>query len=303
MKQKFRLILLAAILLLNAETATAEWIDIAASRKIYLECQGSGFPTVVLVSGRSDRAAIWQTSTKTGPTVFSEVAKFTKVCAYDRPGTFTIKEDTVLPSRSTTVPQPITPKDGVSDLHALLTAAKIPPPYLLVGHSYGGLIVRLFASSYPNEVVGLVLVDTLTEYLYDALTASQQAQWIRLNSNYSAELDRVTVQERTDFVPSFQQMRAAPAIRPMPVIVLTSDQPYDFKELIAKGILPADTPLDFAPLVFQAHLKAQERLAQKLQAKHITETHAGHYVQTEQPQLVIDAIREVVERVRKAAQN
>ncbi len=72
---------------------------------------------------------------------------------------------------------------------------------------------------------------------------------------------------------------------------------YDFRSLVAKGI--PDTPLDFGPIVFQAHLKAQECLAQNLQAKHITQTHAGHYIQTEQPQLVIDAIREVIEKVRK----
>ncbi len=96
---------------------------------------------------------------------------------------------------------------------------------------------------------------------------------------------------------SFDQLRTAPAMRPMPVIVLTSDQPYDFRSLVAKGILPPDTPIDFSPIVFQAHLKAQERLAQNLQAKHITQTHAGHYIQTEQPQLVIDAIREVIEKL------
>jgi pimeloyl-ACP methyl ester carboxylesterase len=64
-------------------------------------------------------------------------------------------------SRSDPVPQPQTATDAVADLHALLGAAAIPGPYVLVGHSYGGLVVRLYASTYPGEVAGLVLVDAL----------------------------------------------------------------------------------------------------------------------------------------------
>src|ERR1700722_13400347 len=68
-------------------------VDIGGGRKMYLQCQGTGSPTVVFVSGRSDRSDIWQTLVdiaKPGPAVYPEVAKFTRVCAYDRPGTVTI---------------------------------------------------------------------------------------------------------------------------------------------------------------------------------------------------------------------
>jgi pimeloyl-ACP methyl ester carboxylesterase len=318
MKQKLRFILLTGVLtFLNglAPACAAEQnsyvdgksfgdtslVDIGGGRKMYLECQGTGSPTVILVSGRTDRSDIWQTlvdTAKPGPAVYPAVAKFTRVCAYDRPGTVTITANAIEPSRSTSVPQPVTPKNAVADLHALLTAAKAPGPFVLVGHSYGGLIVRLYANRYPNEVAGLVIIDSLTEFLYDALTQTQQAMWIRLNSNYSSELDLYTIQERTDFIPSFEQLRTATTLRPIPAIVLTSDQPFDFKSLIAKGILPSDTPVDFGPIVFQAHLKGQERLTHLLHARQITNTHAGHYIQTEQPQLVIDSIQEVVNRVR-----
>ncbi|MCE5318792.1 MAG: alpha/beta hydrolase [Parachlamydia sp.] len=288
--------LLLTIFFLNGDAAEENsfsgLVDISSERKIYLECQGNGSPTVVLVSGRSDRASIWKP-------VISEVSKFTHVCAYDRPGTVTITDqDSVIASRSTSVPQPTTPKDAVADLHTLLMATKIPGPYVLVGHSYAGLIVRLYASTYPDEVVGLVLVDTLTEQLFDALTPKEQDLWIRLNSNYSKELDRYTIQERLDLVASFNQLRSASPLHPMPAVVLTTDQPFDFRSLIAQGILPKDAPLDFGPILSQVHLKTQERLAQSLNARHITKTHAGHYIHTEQPKLVIDAIREVVEKIK-----
>ena len=279
-------------------------IDIGGGRKMHFVRQGTGSPTVVFVSGRSDRADIWLTSAdhaKPGTDVFSEVAKFTQAFAYDRPGTVTITpQNDIKPSRSTKVLQPVTPKNGVEDLHAVLMAAKIPGPYVLVGHSYGGLIVRLFASTYPNEVSGLVLIDVVTELFYDALSPAQQALWNHLNSNYSPDLDHYTIQERTDFRASFEQLRAAPALQEMPVIVLSSDRPYDFQLLIAKGVLPTDTPLDFGPRVFQAQLQGQERLASLLKAKFISHTHAGHYIQLEQPQLVIEAIKEIVDKVRKA---
>jgi pimeloyl-ACP methyl ester carboxylesterase len=285
----------------NSTSNSGRLVDIGGGRKMYIECQGTGSPTVVFVSGRADRADIWKTveaSAPPGPAVFPAIAKVTRVCIYDRPGTVTIEGDKVTPSRSTSVPQPISPKECVNDLHALLKAAKVPGPYVLVGHSYGGLIVRLYASTYPCDVVGLVLVDTLTEFLYDSLTPEQQKLWVRLNSNYPAELDNYTVQERTDFARSFDQMHKSAPLRPMPAVVLTTDQPYDFKPLIANGTLPPDAPVDFGPILYQAHLNAQDRLAETLHAEHISDTHAGHYVHTEQPQLVIAAIKDVIDKVR-----
>src|SRR6478609_4564976 len=141
----------------GAETGNfAGLIDIGGGRKMYLKCSGRGSPTVVLVGGLRASADEWDVSDKSKPTVFTGVGKFTHVCACDRPGTPVGEK----PSRSNPVPQPTTAKDAVADLHALLSAAGEAGPYVLVGHSYGGLIVRLYASTYPKDVSGLVLVDS-----------------------------------------------------------------------------------------------------------------------------------------------
>ena len=169
MKRLFRLdVLLIAVVSVvdslavaaGAETGNfAGLVDIGGGRKMYLKCSGKGSPAVVLVGGLRASADDWDISDKSKPTVFTGIAKFTRVCAYDRPGTPVGEK----PSRSDPVPQPTTAKDAVADLHALLSAAGGAGPYVLVGHSYGGLIVRLYASTYPKDVSGLLLIDALTE--------------------------------------------------------------------------------------------------------------------------------------------
>ena len=144
-------------------------VDIGGGRKMYLKCSGRGSPTSVLVGGLRASADDWDISDKSKPTVFTGVAKFTRVCVCDRPGT-PIGDK---PSRSDPVPQPTTAKDAIADLHALLGAAGEAGPYVLVGHSYGALIVRLYASTYRKEVSGLVLIDALSEGLQDAETPEE----------------------------------------------------------------------------------------------------------------------------------
>ena len=98
---------------------------------MYLKCSGTGSPTVVLVGGLRASAEDWNIYNKSKPTVLTEVGKFTRVCAYDRPGTPVGEK----PSRSDPVPQPTTVKDAVAGLHALLIAAGETKPYVFVGHS------------------------------------------------------------------------------------------------------------------------------------------------------------------------
>ena len=173
------LLLAPAVIALEASAALAErgdvvgLVDIGSGRKMYLECSGTGSPTVVLISGKGNGAADWSEVLdpadpehhadydgmawgkgnlhKSDSAVFPMVSRFTRVCAYDRPGT---RLDG--PDQSTPVAQPHPVDQAADDLHRLLAAAGEPGPYVLVPHSYGGLIATLFARTWPEDVDGLV---------------------------------------------------------------------------------------------------------------------------------------------------
>ena len=264
-------------------------VDIGGGRKMYMECHGEGSPTVVLVSGFRGAHDDWTSvidsdgePKPSGSAVFPEVGKFTRVCAYDRPGT-TRFDDTLSPS--TPVRQPTTAQDGAADLHALLRAAKQEVPYVLVAHSWGGLIARQYVSEYPKDVSGLVLLDPGSEFLQETLTPAQWAFFVR---GAKKKGDPKTL-EAADYRPSVRALRAAPPVGEIPAVVLSSDKcwfvfpRFDEKETCS------------------AWNAAQDLLAAHLDAKHITHTNSGHFIQGENPKLVIDSVREVVGAARKKA--
>ena len=117
-------------------------VDIGG-RRINLHCTGADGPTVILMAGIFSWSVVWY---KTQPVI----AQKTRVCAFDRAGY----------GFSDPGPRPQILSDVVDDLHAALNAGPIPGPYVLVGHSLGGIEARLYAQRWPKEVVGMVLVDT-----------------------------------------------------------------------------------------------------------------------------------------------
>ena len=266
-------------------------VDIGG-RSLYLDCRGSGSPTVILEAGFGNDGEIWDSvalpEDATGPAVLPAVATFTRVCAYDRPGTY---RDPGFPGRSDPVAVPRTAGDIVADLHALLIAANIPGPYVMVGHSFGGLIVRLYASNYPKDVAGLVLVDAAHEDYYaeveKLLTA---AQW-EMYTN-APEPEGYPGLEKIDILSSADQMREAAAsspLQPMPLIVITHGQPWEW---------PEEYPGDALEAVW---LPQQEKLAALVpDAQLIVAKESGHYIQLSEPDLVIDAVRQVVDTIRKS---
>ena len=273
-------------------------VDIGGGRKIYMTCRGKGSPTVVLISGLGNAADIWSVTAdpKNERAVFDEVAGFTRVCAYDRPGTIRVTDDDK-PSPSTPVEQPTSAKPAAADLDALLGASGEPAPYVLVGHSFGGPIIRLYAGAHPDSVGGLVLVDALSEDLPDGLSPKQEALNEELNTPPPG-----SHREDLDESATFRQLRESPPAPTVPTVVLTADRPQLTAEVLASGQLPAGVDQEFADALWASQLAAQDELAKKFPgAEHITNTNSTHYIHLDNPQLVTDSIRQVVDAARDGA--
>jgi len=285
----------AALPALAADGDFTGAVDIGGGREMHLECRGTGSPTVFIVPGGRASADEW---TKDSP-VFADVAKFTRVCAYDRPGVMLPDGS---PSRSDPVLMPNIVGDSVADLHALVEAAKIATPFVIVGHSYGGLVVRLYAMTYPEDVDGMVLVDPLSEYLRSAETPEEWVWQKKILDGDLTEILKVYPHvERADADAGFDQMLAAPPLQPMPLVLLSADVQWGplVPGFIADGMLAPDTPPDVGYVTDRAQKVAHATLAALVPgAKHVTKTDSGHVIHHDNPQLVTDSIREVVDAVR-----
>ena len=270
-------------------------VDIGGGRRLWLECRGAGSPTVILEAGAGNNGQNWDavglppSSQQTA--VLPGVAAFTRVCAYDRPGTILDFEHR---SRSDPAPMPRDAGDVVADLHALLTAAAVPGPYVLAGHSTGGLIVRLYAATHPDRVAGLVQVDALSEQVQDALTHLRFVAFDRLNNGPVPGLGGYRELERILFAPSFLQVRRALAARPagpLPAVVISRGRPQP---------LPPGLPAGLTTRVLErAWRAAQDALAASMPgADRVIARRSSHYVMFSQPRVVAGAVRRVVAAVR-----
>ena len=273
-------------------------VAIGGGRKLYIECVGRGSPTVVLLSGLDAAADLWHRAEQRPPKVYPTVGMFTRVCAYDRPGTPLADGE---PSRSDPITQPTDPRTAVDDLRALLGAAHVPGPYVLAAHSYGGLIARIYAARYPSEVVGMVFIDVLSPELRAQMTPTEWATWKTANDRPLEAVAEYPALERLDFDESLDQVEAVAPIKPMPLAVLTADQTFAevVPELIDNGELPPDTPRDFGAVIDRANATAQGQLAALVPgAVHITNTHSGHNIMIDNAPLVTKWIHNIVDAVR-----
>jgi pimeloyl-ACP methyl ester carboxylesterase len=274
-------------------------VTIGGERGLYLECRGSGSPTVVLEAGTGDLAEIWSLPpVGAGRAVFPAVAEITRVCAYDRPGTYLLPDRL---SRSDPVAMPRSARDIALDLHALLHAADVRGPYVLAGHSFGGMVARLYATTYPEEMAGLVSIDAQNEAFiaaYKEFLSPGQYEAAVLNPGPPPGLENYPA-ERLSLEASAAEMRQAQAdtpLRPMPLVVLSHsrDRPNPFG-------FPPDWPIESLERAFQ---DSQDELAELVPgARHVIATASGHYIQLDQPELVIEAIRRVVSEERASARS
>ncbi len=248
--------------------ARGERIDIG-DRSLYLDCRGQGSPTVVLEAGSGSDSSTWSA-------VIEALAATTRTCAYDRAGRG--RSDPV--ERRTLL-------DASIDLRALLLAAGERAPFVMVGHSLGGAFVRVFASEHRDEVVALVMVDTFDPDL--------QTDWIHpllgdLRPEHEATLDglRATVAsvDALDWPASEAQLRAAD-VRGLPIEILRAPR-YEPRLSEAKNAEIA-AAVDAA---YQSLSPGNTRLT--------IASGAGHMVQIDRPDAVIEAVRRLVDQVRSA---
>ena len=234
---------------------------------LHVVCKGAGAPSVVLESGLGNDARAWSR-------VQPEVAKFTKVCAYDRAGLGT----------SGPPPRPHSNRQMANELHGLLRAARIQAPFVLVGHSMGGTNVQLFAASHPSSVAGMVLVDSspspppLAEFPREEL------------AKFERNIERMEGLDLKTFLAGFDDVRGSNRSlgrRPLVVLVAGRPQPEPFlNETRARE-------------VFQARQQAQGSLvALSANSALITVRESSHHIPLESPEVVVNAIRAVVESSR-----
>jgi pimeloyl-ACP methyl ester carboxylesterase len=273
-------------------------VDVGGYR-MHLDCRGKGSPTVVMDAGLGGSSLDWTL-------VQADAASTTRVCSYDRAGM----------GWSDASPLPRTPGHIADELHTLLNNAGVHGPYVLVGHSLAGKNIRMFASTYPDEVAGMVLVDARSEYV-DALTPKAEADAFRAALEMQGilyGLARHLGVARALGASLVGAPLVPPAVATEMALLQTRSAAIDetTKEGLARS---ADDPaltgfsLGSIPLVVIAAgastagipnwANAQNELvALSTQGKLVVAEQSGHAVQLEDPGVVLDAIDDVVSMVR-----
>jgi pimeloyl-ACP methyl ester carboxylesterase len=230
--------------------------------RLYGLLAGEGEPTVILDAGLGGTSADWS---KIQP----EVAKFTGVFSYDRAGL----------GRSGKAPIPRTCEDMVRDLRNLLSAAHLSPPYILVAHSWSGINARWYAQQYPAEIAGMVLIDAVHEAKYarfEKVLSDEQARRM-----WASVKDPSKNDENIDRMASIEQVHSATRLFDFPLIVLTR-------------AADSSDEMDMIETSLQAEFLNLSSASRQYFSKY-----ADHYIQNSEPELVVEAIRQVVESARK----
>ncbi len=307
--------------------APGEYVEVNGTR-MHLYCMGEGSPTVILESGAGSSCIDWSL-------VQPEVARYARVCSYDRPGF----------GWSEAVRGSLTREQVAAQLHDLLQAAEIPGPYVLVGHSLGGEYVRTFARDYPEETAGLVLVDSSHESESARLPAEflqwQQMTmramsvcrtvspfgWFRMirfwDNVYGSSMSALPPASREAMLAmnyqtaycgaAYNESKMSYEVHPgdaqgpaslgdLPLIVLMAsmDAASTYDDI------PAGVTFGITREAFIESYDIMQALRQELaglssRGKQVIVPESGHYIHWDQPELVLDAIQEVWEAALHAS--
>jgi pimeloyl-ACP methyl ester carboxylesterase len=303
--------------------APGRMVDVGGYR-LHIYSQGEaapGVPTVVMEGGNAEPCLTWAA-------VQPEVARFARVCTYDRAG-LGWSERGALPRTAANI---------VSELHTLLANAGVQPPFVLVGHSIGGLYVRMYAHEHPEQVAGMVLVDSAHEQQDLRFPESLQRMQRQSEKMMAVAMRLLALLNSSGILAVLAEMGRMPWPMPLPqqaraaylarvcsggrYLATATEESMAAAGNLAAGRAAKITTLGDIPLVVLSAGKSPisgvrgipaedvERMNRVFsefpvelarlspRGKRVLAEKSGHYIHVEQPELVIDAIREVVEASR-----
>lgn len=260
--------------------------------RLHLNCIGKGSPTVVVETGWGDTSASWSW-------VQPEVAKYTRICTYDRAGM----------GWSESSPEPRTAKEFAKELHILLSKANETGPFVLVGHSLGGYTVRVYAHDYPKEVAGVVFVDPQNLSVSGKSSTSPAPKpatnsFIMLIARTGLfRLLAVPLGSVQDLPPKYKQAYTAYAVIPRSVQTFIdegkgmSEGAAQARSVTTLGSLPIivltrGKDLDAESIASQARFLKLSTISKQYYADK-----SGHRIMIEQPEAAIKAILNMVEMI------
>ena len=242
--------------------------------KIYFDCEGKGSPTVLFLSGLGDDSSSWGS-------VFDESSQMTRSCKYDRDGLGLTGLYGSLPPKARDA------HDQVRELEQLLENADIPKPYVLVGHSWGGALARLYAGTH-DDVKAVVFVDSATPGQGAALAAvlppkraAEPQLFTALRNEPSA--DPLQSPENLDLPKSLAEVGKVTSLGSRPEIVITAGSTFTGD----------------AAVLFPVWSRLQNELAGlSSRSVHVLAPTSAHYVQQDAPDVVMASVRAAVDAVR-----
>jgi len=227
---------------------------------------GHGSPTVIFeTGGRGSGGAPLEMWNKVQPAI----SKFTTTVAYDRAGV----------GLSAPGPDPRDARQIARELHTALQNAHARPPYILVGHSFGGPFIRVFAGMYPGEVCGMVLVDPTQEGF--------------INADPAHNHDNIPDEDWRLIQAGLTEAHESPVPKGIPVVLITGIGPRIFPSFVTEKQIQRELKVHQKLLKFHT-----EWLATVPNSQHIITENSGHNVPVTEPELIIGAVRQIVEQAR-----
>lgn len=253
-------------------------IDVGG-RHLRARVVGEGLPAVILETGMGEPLETWRD-------LPDRLAETTMVITYDRAGL----------GESELGPEPRDAMAVAKDLRALLTGLAVPPPFILVGHSLGGLYIRAFAHLYPQEVGALVFIDATTEDMHQSLRTEEG----RADVMRQLEGDTEGVEAEARGTPaSLQQIAEIGPPPDVPAVVLSAMAPVTIPEEYTEEAAAAGMSEQRLEALQQRKFQLHSRLASQLpQGEHLVAAGSHHYIHHDEPDLVLGEIERLVARIR-----